>query len=130
MHNLDQHTLKEKEFIQQAVSLAQIKKKDSILEVGAGPGNITSCIAEKGAQVDAYEIDARWKPELEKIEKTYDNLVVYYQDALKADWHRYTLLISNVPFTNAEALIQKLLLSRIKLAVLFVSEHLAKVLQS
>jgi len=74
----DQFFLDDYKAIKKMIKLAELKKKDIVLEIGAGTGNLTREIAKKAGKVITFEIDKRFEPILEKLPS---NVEVNYQNA-------------------------------------------------
>jgi 16S rRNA A1518/A1519 N6-dimethyltransferase RsmA/KsgA/DIM1 with predicted DNA glycosylase/AP lyase activity len=100
------------------------------LEIGCGSGNITQFLAEKAEKVLGIEIDTGFKDELEKLKKKHKNVEVVYSNLLDYDWFGYNKMISNIPFSMSEPIVQKLSNSAVNLAVLFVGENFKNALLS
>ncbi len=126
--NKDQNILIDKEVIDKEIDAAMLKKSDKVLEIGAGYGNLTEDIAKKGCNVAAYEIDERFREKLEELTEKYKNLSVVFANALDVCWNGYTKIVSNIPYSVSEAVINKIADSDIKLAVLIVSEGFKELL--
>lgn len=103
----DQHFLKDAGIIKKMISLVSPKKKDSILEIGAGIGTITAPLAETGAKVTAVELDRRTERILGRLK--YPNLRVVHGNALDVmDGVEFNKLISSTPYSICEALLNNL----------------------
>ena len=105
----DQHILTSKEVITQLVDSAESTSEDTVLEIGPGPGQITRAIAEKAGKVYAIEIDRRFKPALEDLQKQHDNLEIIFGSALDVQWPTVNKVVSNPPFSILEPLIERLI---------------------
>lgn len=55
----DQHILKDKRYLKKIVSVAEVRD-DVVLEVGCGPGNLTSLLLKKAKKVYGIEKDRRF----------------------------------------------------------------------
>lgn len=104
----DQHILTSREVIGQLINSAELTPSDSVLEIGPGPGQITEVIARNAGQVYAVEIDERFKPILDDLQKKYRNLEVIFDSALDIKWPAVNKIVSNPPFSILEPLIEKL----------------------
>jgi 16S rRNA (adenine1518-N6/adenine1519-N6)-dimethyltransferase len=67
IHRLGQHFLADANITRKVVSVAQVGPGDSVIEVGAGTGTLTSALAAAGARVLAYEIDSGLRPLLGEV---------------------------------------------------------------
>jgi len=119
----DQHLLISKEAINQLVDSAELNSNDIILEIGPGPGQITEVIAQKTGMVYAVEIDKRFKPILEDLQKKYKNLEIIFGSILDIKWPQVNKVISNPPFSILEPLIERIVKEKkIKLCSFIIGE--------
>lgn len=123
----DQHLLKDSAAI---ISAAELRKKDRVIEIGAGTGIITQELAKKACKVLAFEIDAQFKENLKLLEKKYPNLNIVYGSALDYGWRGYNKIVSNIPFSLLEPTILKAISEETNMLVLIVSESFRKNLLS
>lgn len=108
--SLGQNFLKDKKIIQRIVDSAEIKKGETVIEVGPGKGHMTQVILDSGANLLVVEKDRRLIPFLEeKFEKEIKNnqLKVIQGDALemtKNAWETLSLvnqdfkIVANLPY--------------------------------
>jgi len=121
----DQFFLNDKEVIQKTVGLADLNKKDTVLEIGAGVGNLTKEIAKKAGRVIAFEIDECFKPLLADLPK---NVELHFKDAwdfvqLGGKYkHKkiYNKVVSNLPFSFCEQFFHNLTFLDYDKAILLV----------
>lgn len=94
---------------------ADIDTGDTVLEVGAGKGVLTRGILERGPKIlYALEIDRSLQPFLEELSGNYDNLRLFWGDALKTDFHESfdptpNKMVANIPYHITTPLIWKIL---------------------
>lgn len=105
----DQHILTSREVITRLVNSAELTPDDIVLEIGPGPGQITESIAKNAGKVYAIEIDERFSPILDDLQKKYENLEVIFGSALDIKWPAVNKLVSNPPFSILEPLIERLI---------------------
>jgi len=106
----DQHILTSREAINQLVNSEELTSNDCVLEIGAGPGQITEVIAQNAGQVYAVEIDERFKPILSNLQKKYNNIETIFGSAIDIKWPTHiNKVISNPPFSILEPLIKRLI---------------------
>lgn len=109
----DQFFLTDKKVIKKIVKFANLKKKDVVLEIGAGTGNLTREIAKKARRVITFEIDKKFKPFLDKLPKNVD---VHYKNAwnyiqLRGKFKKkkeYNKIVANPPYSFIEPLLHNL----------------------
>ena len=102
-----QHFLVDLNIIKKEVDVAKISKKDKIIEIGAGEGNLTAELVKEAGEVLAFEIDKRYASKLNFLEKNNKNLKIIYDDALDHSWKGYTKIVSNIPYFISEQIINK-----------------------
>ena len=71
-----QNFLLDQDIAQDLITAAQIKKDDTILEVGAGMGAVTAPLAEKAGRVIAIELDQDLIPTLKKNLQEFKNVEI------------------------------------------------------
>ena len=124
-----QHFLIDKEVIRKIIQVAKLSKKDNVIEIGAGTGNLTKHLAKSGAKITSFEIDKSFKNELEKLKKENKNLKVIIDDALKCNWKGSNKIVASVPYHLSEAILMKAIKDEVKMLVLVVGEKFASKLE-
>ncbi len=79
------------------VSLLDIKKEDSVLEIGPGLGSLTHFLAQKESQLTLVDIDQRMVDFL-KILYQQKNINIVLSDIRKHDVSKYEKIIGNLPY--------------------------------
>ena len=124
----DQAFMVDPKILSWIVSHADLTENDTVLEIGAGTGNLTKEIAKTGAKVIAIELDPGLEPELKKAIKPYKNVKVIIGNGLRTLDSRgvkFTKIVSNIPYAISEALIQKLIFQDFESAVLTLPKSFA-----
>ena len=109
---LDQHFMTDPILIRTIVSLAGIRKNETVLEIGAGKGTVTKEIAGKAGRVIAIEIDPELGEHLRKL--GLPNLEIRirnaldFLDGLDKKNPGFQRVVSNTPYSISEALVQRL----------------------
>ncbi|WP_454384191.1 16S rRNA (adenine(1518)-N(6)/adenine(1519)-N(6))-dimethyltransferase RsmA [Streptococcus sp. Marseille-Q7087] len=80
-----QNFLTDTNILQKIVDTAEIDDQVNIIEIGPGIGALTEFLAERAAQVMAFEIDHRLVPILADTLRDFDNVTVVNEDILKVD---------------------------------------------
>ncbi|MCK4819371.1 hypothetical protein KA005_26600, partial [bacterium] len=62
---LDQVFMTRESILEKIVEISDVKKSETVLEIGTGPGNLTEALAKKGKRMITIELDERLKPDLE-----------------------------------------------------------------
>jgi 16S rRNA (adenine1518-N6/adenine1519-N6)-dimethyltransferase len=125
---LDQHFVVDKDVLSRIIELADIKEDEKVLEIGSGTGNLTVLLAEFAKKVYAVEIDADLMPELEDRVAEMLNVELILGNALEVEWPEFDKMVSNIPYSLSEPLIQKLIFCDFKKAVLLVPKRFSTIL--
>ena len=80
-----QNFLTDTNILQKIVDTAEIDDQVNVIEIGPGIGALTEFLAERAAQVMAFEIDHRLVPILTDTLRDFDNVTVVNEDILKVD---------------------------------------------
>ena len=80
-----QNFLTDTNILQKIVDTAEIDDQVNVIEIGPGIGALTEFLAERAAQVMAFEIDHRLVPILADTLGDFDNVTVVNEDILKVD---------------------------------------------
>ena len=78
-----QNFLTDTNILQKIVDTAEIDDQVNVIEIGPGIGALTEFLAERAAQVMAFEIDHRLVPILADTLRDFDNVTVVNEDILK-----------------------------------------------
>ncbi|KAL2812204.1 ribosomal RNA adenine dimethylase-domain-containing protein [Aspergillus granulosus] len=113
--DIGQHILKNGAIADNIVDKANVQPSQTVLEVGPGPGILTSRILDKAKKVIAVELDPRMAAELTKrVQGTPQEkkLQIVLGDFIKTDLSKlppFQTVISNTPYQISSPLIFKLL---------------------
>ena len=80
-----QNFLTDTNILQKIVDTAEINDRVNVIEIGPGIGALTEFLAERAAEVMAFEIDHRLVPILADTLRNFDNVTVVNEDILKVD---------------------------------------------
>lgn len=80
-----QNFLTDTNILQKIVDTAEIDNQVNVIEIGPGIGALTEFLAERAAEVMAFEIDHRLVPILADTLRDFDNVTVVNEDILKVD---------------------------------------------
>lgn len=80
-----QNFLTDTNILQKIVDTAEIDDQVNVIEIGPGIGALTEFLAERAAQVMAFEIDHRLVPILADTLRDFDNVTIVNEDILKVD---------------------------------------------
>ncbi len=100
---LDQHFMIDEELIDRIVAVTEIKKTDTLLEIGPGTGNLTKKLIGKGKTLIIIEKD---KELLQKLKEEFKENIHFIQgDATQQKLPEFTKCVSNLPYTICEPLL-------------------------
>jgi 16S rRNA (adenine1518-N6/adenine1519-N6)-dimethyltransferase len=116
---LSQSFLMDQNIIKKIASAAQITRKDIVVEIGAGIGVLTECLAQESRKIIAVELDKNLVEVLQEKLAGYDNVEIHSGDILKFDFNSISAsygckvkVVGNVPYSISSPLIFHLLSSR------------------
>jgi 16S rRNA (adenine1518-N6/adenine1519-N6)-dimethyltransferase len=108
---LGQHFLSDPRILERIADALGPTDRDTVLEIGPGPGGLTAALAGRAGRVVAIEEDAELVPALQD---RFSGITVIQGDALELDWHALTgadaLVTGNIPYNITSPLIDKALL--------------------
>lgn len=106
--SLGQHFLVDENILGVIARLAELDPEDVVLEIGPGPGVLTSVLAARCKHVHAVELDDRLEPHLREIASA-PNVSVHWGDAVKLDLSHLdpvpTKLVANLPYNVATPIV-------------------------
>ena len=110
-----QNFIFDKNFLKSIVDMV-VDSKDTVLEIGAGAGTLTSMIASKAQKVVSYEIDKNLQPILQENLKDCNNCKVIFEDIMRVDIEdiekemgRDYIMVANLPYYITTPIIFKFL---------------------
>jgi len=118
----DQHFLVDERVLDRIIEYGKLNSSDTVLEIGAGYGNLTGKLARKAGRVVAIEVDA----ELAASSPKWDNVEVIIGDALKIGFPPFNKVISNLPYSISSPVTFKLLECKFELGILMYQHEFAK----
>ena len=118
----DQHFLIDKRILKRIIEYGRLDSNDTVLEIGAGYGNLTAELAEKAGKVIAIEID----PELAISISRWKNVDVITGDAIKIEFPQFNKVISNLPYSISSPITFKLLRCKFEFGILMYQHEFAK----
>ncbi|MEM2419256.1 MAG: 16S rRNA (adenine(1518)-N(6)/adenine(1519)-N(6))-dimethyltransferase RsmA, partial [Candidatus Hadarchaeales archaeon] len=121
-----QHFLVVEDVLRRMVEYAELSPQDTVLEIGAGIGNLTTLLAERAGKVLALEKDRRLLPVLRERLSGYDNVELMNVDFLKAELPPFNKVVSNLPFQISSEATFRLLGMKFELAVLTYQREFAR----
>lgn len=107
IHRLGQNFLVDEEIANLIVANASIGVSDKVLEIGPGFGALTHHLAPLGAELDIYELDQKMCQFLADHFGNDNHIAIHHQDGLKADFGKYDVIVSNLPYYLTTPFIEK-----------------------
>jgi len=119
-HALGQNFILDDSFLSLLLDAAELGEGDNVLEIGPGPGVMTSLIAARAGRVLSIEMDENLRPVLEEVLCGQENAEVIFGDAMRADisclvkekFEGPYRVIANLPYYITADLILKMLQTR------------------
>ncbi len=107
---LGQHFLSDPRLLARIADATGATERDTVLEIGPGPGGLTTQLAERAGRVVAIEKD---KELALQLAGRWRNVEIVEGDALALDWHALAgpgaLVAGNIPYNITSPLIDKAL---------------------
>ncbi|NMA85221.1 MAG: 23S ribosomal RNA methyltransferase Erm [Epulopiscium sp.] len=105
-----QHLMHNKKLISEIISLGEIEKRETVLDLGAGKGALTSSLIHKAGRVLAVEYDSKFIAVLKENFDCHSNINIIHQDILKIHLPKEPfVVISNIPYAITTPIMMKLL---------------------
>jgi len=121
----DEQQLVNPEVIELLIDTANVGEADTILEIGAGCGNITMALAQKAGKVVAVEKNGKFIQLLRDRTSKLENATIIEGDALTMRLPKFTKIVSNLPYSICEAMTHRLIWHSFSKAALVVSSSYA-----
>ena len=118
----DQHFLIDNRVIGRIIEYADLMDSDTVLEIGAGYGNLTKELAARAGRVVAIEVDAELAQSIPRLENTE----IIVGDALKMEFPKFNKVVSNLPYSISSPVTFKLLEHDFDFAILMYQYEFAK----
>lgn len=110
-----QNFITDKNLLESIVSLAEVGKEDTVIEIGCGAGTLTRALSGAAKRVIAFEIDASLQPVLAQTLAGLENVEVVFRDFLKVDLRQLESelqaykVVANLPYYITTPLVMKLI---------------------
>ncbi|MBE8540079.1 16S rRNA (adenine(1518)-N(6)/adenine(1519)-N(6))-dimethyltransferase RsmA [Geoglobus acetivorans] len=126
---LGQHILIDRGVVSRIIRYAELKRTDTVLEVGCGTGILTEQLLKHAGKVYGIEKDKRFVKLLENKflgEINEGKFVLIEGDALKVEWPEFNKFVSNIPYQISSELTFRLLKRKYELAVVMYQKEFAE----
>ncbi|MBW8351062.1 23S ribosomal RNA methyltransferase Erm [Bacillus sp. IITD106] len=105
-----QHLMHNKKLLHEIVDQANVCKKDTVLELGAGKGALTTVLNERAGKVLAVEYDSKFVEILKRKAVQFQNTKIIHQDIMKIHLPREKfIVVSNIPYSITTPIMKMLL---------------------
>jgi len=122
---LGQHFLIDEKILDRMVRYGEVTRKDVVLDVGAGRGELTARLAERAGKVIAVELDQELAEEARRRLKDYDNVELLVGDILKLKPTGFNKVVSNPPYNISTRLLEWLIGEDVERIVLTLQREFA-----
>jgi 16S rRNA (adenine1518-N6/adenine1519-N6)-dimethyltransferase len=123
MRRKGQNFLVDRGVLSRIADYAKLNTSDSVLEIGAGSGNLTEVLSRRAGRVYAVEVDSNLAAGLKG---RFANVEVIEGDAIKVELPDYNKVVSNLPYQISSKMTYRLLSRPFDLAVLMYQKEFAK----
>ncbi|GIP31029.1 23S ribosomal RNA methyltransferase Erm [Paenibacillus sp. J2TS4] len=105
-----QHLMHNKKLLQEIVDLAKVSSEDTVLELGAGKGALTTLLGQRAKKVLAVEYDAKFVDILKQKTAQHSNTTVIHQDIMQTRLPKEKfIVVSNIPYAITTPIMKMLL---------------------
>ena len=108
-HHYDQHFLRSPRLVAELVGHTNIRKNDTVYDLGAGSGIITSVLARRCRQVVAVEVEPQALETLRRNVAGYDNVLIEARDMREVILPDTPYkVVANIPFSLSSTMVRRL----------------------
>ena len=117
-HSLGQNFILDDNFLDEIAEASGIGPEDCVLEIGPGPGVLTSHLAQRCRKVVSLEIDHKLEPVLADVLRGVENAKVVFEDAMRCNLPKLfeehftggnVQVVANLPYYITADVIERLL---------------------
>ena len=117
-HSLGQNFILDDDFLEEIAALSGVSVSDFVLEIGPGPGVLTSHLARRCKKVVSLEMDRKLEPVLADVLSGVSNAQIVFEDVMRCDLddllHRQfgdapVHVVANLPYYITADVIERLL---------------------
>lgn len=104
-----QYFLHSPKFVGELIGHSNIRKNDTVIDIGAGSGIISGLLAGRAKKIISYEADSRLIPNLKQNLSKRDNVELINADFMNANLpSKPYKVFANIPFHLSSPILQKL----------------------
>lgn len=105
-----QHLMHNKKLLYEMIDRANVSSKDTVLELGAGKGALTTKLSQRAKKVLAVEYDTKFVDILKRKTAMHSNTTIIHQDIMKIRMPKDKfVVVSNIPYAITTPIMKKLL---------------------
>ncbi|MEK7544940.1 MAG: 16S rRNA (adenine(1518)-N(6)/adenine(1519)-N(6))-dimethyltransferase RsmA [Patescibacteria group bacterium] len=120
-----QNFLINRNIVEKIIKTGEVGEKDTIIEIGPGPGVLTQELCKKAKKVICIEMDREILPLLEETTSEFHNKEILEQDGLNYEPNETNYkLIANLPYNIATAIIRSFMMKKNKPSLMVVMTQL------
>ncbi len=117
-HSLGQNFILDDDFLEEIAALSGVTEGDCVLEIGPGPGVLTSHLAHRCMKVVSLEIDQKLEPVLDEVLSGTDNAHIVFEDVMRCNLvdlierhfgDKKVHVVANLPYYITADVIERLL---------------------
>jgi 16S rRNA (adenine1518-N6/adenine1519-N6)-dimethyltransferase len=123
---LGQNFVLDERILEREIDYADIAAEDTVLEIGAGFGNLTERLAVRAGNVIAVEFDRQFKNRLESLASIHGNISLIWGDARSVLLPPFNKVVANLPYRVALPIVFRLLDYPFGTAALLIQETMAQ----
>ena len=123
---LGQHFLIDRNVMEKLVEAADLEPSDTVLEIGAGTGSLTSMIEKQAGRVVAIEKDPALTNLLRRKFAKSKNVQIIEGDILKTQLPKFDKVVSSPPYSISSKLVLLLLKKSFERLVLVLQKEFAE----
>ena len=123
---LGQHFLIDRNVMRKLVEVADLEPSDTVLEIGAGTGSLTSMIEKQAGRVIAIEKDPALANLLRRKFGEIKNVQIIEGDVLKTQLPKFDKVVSSPPYNISSKLVLLLLKKSFERLVLILQKEFAE----
>jgi len=123
---LGQHFLVDRNVMRKLVEVAELGSADTVFEVGAGTGSLTSMIQKRAGRVIAIEKDPALTNLLRRKFAESNNVQIIEGDVIKTRLPKFNKIVSSPPYNISSKLVFLLLKKNFEILVLVLQKEFAE----
>lgn len=109
LHDYSQHFLRDQSLVNELIGHSNIKKTDTVIDIGAGSGIIAYALAPRAAQIIAIENEPKTAQLLRDNVGTIENITIIEDDFLKMELPKAPFKVfANIPFNLSSEIVRRL----------------------